>query len=66
MIGFYIKYFKGDIFTNFIMMGIADTIAPLLLTILAAYFPLVITMRIIYSSITIASLVYLVNDMWLN
>jgi hypothetical protein len=31
LIGYYVKYFPGDVFVNFLMMTVAEVIAPIVL-----------------------------------
>ena len=34
LIGYYVKYFPGDIFVNFLMMTVAEVIAPIFLRVI--------------------------------
>lgn len=61
LIGYYVKYFPGDIFVNFLMMTIAEVIAPLLLRYIQHKFITKFVMKYLLIGASVSSIAYIVN-----
>jgi hypothetical protein len=62
LIGYYVKYFPGDIFTNFLMMTGAEIISPIVLYFFQRKFIVKYTSRYILIGCSIFSLAYMLNE----
>jgi len=59
MIGFYTKYFKGNMFVNFAMLGVADTFSLLYVTLVSGFFDVKGVIRFILVSVSIISILFI-------
>lgn len=62
LIGYYVKYFPGDIFTNFLMMTIAEIIAPITLRFVQKKFTTKYVSRYLLLCAAGTSVLFIVND----
>lgn len=61
LIGYYVKYFPGDIFTNFLMMTVAEVIAPLALRFVQGRFSTKYVVRYLLLCAAGSAVLFMVN-----
>lgn len=59
MIGFYTKYFRGNMFINFAMLGIADTFSLVYITLISGFFDVKGVIRFTLVSVSIISMLFI-------
>jgi hypothetical protein len=64
LIGYYVKYFPGDIFTNFLMMTGAEIISPIVLYFFQRKFIVKYTSRYILIGSSVFAAGYWINDVY--
>ena len=62
LIGYYVKYFPGDVFDNFMMMTIAEVIAPIVLFMVQGRYVTKIVLRYLLAGASFTSLIYIINQ----
>jgi hypothetical protein len=61
LIGYYVKYFPGDVFTNFLMMTAAEVMAPIYLWLVQGKFASKYVARYLIIGAGVSSLAYILN-----
>ena len=61
LIGYYVKYFPGDVFTNFLMMTAAEVLAPIYLWCVQGKYPSRDVSRYMTIGCCFASIAYIAN-----
>jgi hypothetical protein len=64
LIGYYVKYFPGDVFTNFLMMTGAEIVSPIVLYFFQRKFVIRYSSRYILIGCSIFAVFYMINDRW--
>ena len=64
VIGYYVKYFPGDIFVNFLTMTIAEVISPIVLRIIQKYWITKYVYKYLLIMCCIISLGFMANQRW--
>lgn len=62
LIGYYVKYFPGDVFVNFLMMTVAEVIAPICLLFVQGKYVTKHVARYLLLGAAFCSFLYIVND----
>ena len=62
LIGYYVKYFPGDVFVNFLMMTIAEVIAPIVLFLVQGKYVTKYVARYLLLGAAFCAFLYIVND----
>jgi hypothetical protein len=62
LIGYYVKYFPGDVFVNFLMMTIAEVIAPLVLFAIQRKIVTKYAARYLLLGAAIMAFIYILNE----
>jgi hypothetical protein len=61
LLGFYVKYFPGDVFTNFLVMTFAEVIAPIVLYLIQGKYVTKYVTRVLLLGAAAFSFVYILN-----
>lgn len=62
LIGYYVKYFPGDIFTNFLMMTVAEVIAPIALRFVQGRFSTKYVVRYLLLAAAASAVLFMLNQ----
>jgi Na+/melibiose symporter-like transporter len=61
LIGYYVKYFPGDVFTNFLMMTAAEVLAPIYLWLVQGRYPSRDVAKFLVIGAALSSIAYILN-----
>ena len=62
LIGYYVKYFPGDVFVNFLMMTIAEVISPLVLFFIQRKIITKYASRYLLLGAAVCAFIYIINE----
>lgn len=62
LIGYYVKYFPGDVYVNFMTMGVAEILAPVVLRLIQGRWPIQKVYRNLQYGCAFSSLLYIINQ----
>jgi hypothetical protein len=62
LIGYYVKYFPGDVFVNFMTMTIAEVIAPICLRLVQGRWSIQLVYRNLQYGCAISAIIYIINE----
>ena len=62
LIGYYVKYFPGDVFVNFMTMTVAEVLAPITLRLVQGRWPIQMVYRNLQYGCAISAFLYILNQ----